>query len=151
MTAITVRRTPSLEVGFYSPLSLLDEMESLARGYWDEEFFVTGDLTPRVDMHEEKDELVIRIELPGISKDDIDVSLDGDCLNVKAENKEEELSNEATTYICERCFGEYSRSIGLPFPVDADKVSATFNNGLLEIRLPKAEEAKAKHIEVKVS
>ena len=71
-------------------------------------------------------------------------------LTIKAEKKQEEVVEETTYYARERSFGQYSRSISLPFHVDADKTSATFKNGLLEIRLPKAEESKSKHIEVKV-
>ena len=81
---------------------------------------------------------------------ELGISLEKDCLTVKAEKKQEEVPEGANFYSCERCFGDYSRSIPLPFRVDAERVSASFENGLLEIRLPKAEEARAKHIEVKV-
>ncbi len=155
MTAITVRRNPSRTLTvvepLYRPMSFLDEIERLASDVWESSTPVVYDhMHPRLDMFEEKDDLVVRAELPGIKKEDIDVSLEGDCLNIKAEKKQEELSEESSYYTSERCFGDYSRSISLPFPVNGDKISATFENGLLEIRLPKAEEAKAKHIEIKV-
>jgi HSP20 family protein len=104
-----------------------------------------------MDMYEHKDELVMRVELPGVKKEDIDVSLEGDELTIGVEKKREEVAEEACYYCCERSFGHYSRTISLPFPVDADKISSTFENGLLAVKLPKAEAAKAKHIEVKVS
>ena len=85
----------------------------------------------------------------GIKKEDIGISLEGGCLIIKAEKKQEEVVKEATYYSNKRCFGDYFRSVNLPFPVDAEKVSSTLENGLLEIRLPKAEEAKSKRIEVK--
>lgn len=103
---------------------------------------------PYIDMWEEKNELVMKVELPGVKKEDIDVSLQGDCLTIKAERKQEELPEDSTSYICERCFGRFSRSVSLPFPVNADKINTTFENGVLEIRLPKTEEAKAKHIAI---
>ncbi len=153
MAAITIRRSPNLALTCVEPtsMSLLDEIERLASDIWESETpVVYTHMHPRLDMFEEKDELVMRAELPGMRKEDIDISLENDCLSIKAEKKQEEVSENATYYSCERCFGTYSRSASLPFPVNGDKISATFENGLLEIRLPKAEEAKAKHIEVKV-
>ncbi len=147
-----VRRNPSraltLVEPFYRPLSFLDGFERLARDVFESTSYT--ELTPRLDVIEDKDELVIKAEFPGIRKEDLDVSLEENTLTIKAEKKQEEVSEEATYYTCERCFGHYSRSISLPFPVDSDKLSSTFENGLLEIRLPKAEEAKPKRIEVKV-
>jgi HSP20 family protein len=97
---------------------------------------------------EEKDQLVIKTELPGIDKNDLDISLEGDRLTIKAEKKEE-ITEEATHHIRERYYGRYFRSVTLPYPVKADNISATFDNGVLELRLPKAEEVKAKKIEIK--
>lgn len=156
MTAIVVRRSPSLALTamepFYRPMSLLDEIERFASDIWKSRTPVvySTHMHPRLDMYEEKDEMVMKAELPGIQKEDISISLESGCLTIKAEKKQPEMPEDANYYSCERCFGTYSRSVSLPFPVDADKVSATFENGLLEIRLPKAEEAKPKQIEVKV-
>jgi HSP20 family protein len=156
MTAITVRRRPIRTLTVlepsYQPLNILDEIERFVSDIRESRTpIVYGtELHPRLDVYEEKDELVVRAELPGIQKEDVDISLENDCLTINGEKKQEEVSEEVTYYSCERCFGTYSRSVSLPFPVEGDKISATFENGLLEIRLPKAEEAKAKHIEVKV-
>ena len=156
MTAVVVRTSPSRALTVtepvYRPLSLFNEMERIASELWESPTPVsyrTG-LYPPVDMFEHKDELVMRVELPGIRKEDIGVHLEGDILNITADKKPEEVSKDATYYASERCFGDYSRSVSLPFPVNTDKVTATFENGLLDIRLPKAEEAKGKKIEVKV-
>ncbi|MBI4283794.1 MAG: Hsp20/alpha crystallin family protein [Chloroflexi bacterium] len=156
MTAIVVRRNPSRTLttrgSTYRPASFLDEIERWVTDTWESwtpAVYDTG-LYPRLDVYEEKDELVIRTELPGVSKEDIDVSLEGTYLTIKAEKKPETVSEETTYYSCERCFGTYYRSVSLPFPVDSEKICSTFDKGLLEIRLPKAEEAKPKHIEVKV-
>jgi len=149
MTAI-VRRIPARTLTvfepFYRPFDLLEEVEAMAREVFDGEkpFFRTS-----LDVYEEKDELVVKAELPGVKKKDLDISLEDDMLNIKAEKKEEGVTEDATYYISERHFGEYLRTIPLPFHVDAEKISATFKKGLLEIRLPKSEEAETKRIEIK--
>ena len=124
----------------------------MAREFWEswQPVAFRTSLVPRLDVYEDKDTLVVKAEFPGIKKKDLDISLEGDMLTIKAEKKQEDVAEDATHYTRERYFGQYSRSIPLPVHIDAEKVSATFKKGLLEIRLPKAEEAKSKHIEVKV-
>jgi HSP20 family protein len=141
-----VRRSPSRALTlepFFRPFSLLDEVEEMARAAFD-----TG-LTPKLDMYEEENELVIKAEMPGVRKKDLDISLDDDVLTIKAEKKEEKEVKEATHYTRERRFGRYSRYMTLPSRVDAEKVSATLKKGLLLIRLPKAEVPESKKIEIK--
>jgi len=142
-----VRRSPNgvfaLE-HLFRPFSLLDEVEAIARAAFD------TSLTPKMDMFEENGELVIKAEIPGVRKKDLDISLEGDVLTIKAEKKQEKEVKEATHYTRERRFGHYSRYMTLPNRVDAEKVTATLRKGLLEIRLPKAEIPENKHIEVKV-
>ena len=137
-------------VPFYRPMSLLDEMDRFARDMWNawRPFTLEHSLVPHTDIYEEKDQLVMKTELPGIDKKDLDISLEGDMLTIKAEKKEE-IKEEATHHIRERYYGRYFRSVTLPYPVKADNISATFDNGVLELRLPKAEEVKAKKIEIK--
>jgi HSP20 family protein len=141
-----VRRSPNgafaLEPWF-RPMSLLEEFEEMARAAFD-----TG-LTPKLDMFEEDNELVIKAEMPGIRKKDLNISLEGDVLTIKAEKKAEKEVKDATHYTRERRFGQYSRYMTLPARVDAEKVSATLKKGLLEIRLPKAEGPESKKIEIK--
>ena len=134
----------------YRPLGLIDEIEELAREFWDSRqpsFFGTT-LVPHTDVYEEKDQLVVKTELPGIAKKDLEVTLEGDMLTIKAEKKEE-VTEDATHHTRERHYGRYVRSMSLPTHVNGDKISATFDNGVLELRIPKAEEVKAKKIEVK--
>lgn len=147
MTAI-IRRTPGRALAFYRPMSLLDEVDKLARGFWDNGF--DAGFMPKLDMYEEKDELVVKTELPGVKKGDLEISLEDDVLTIKAQKTEEEVTEEATYYARERSFGEYSRSVTLPYSVDAEKVAATLKKGLLTIKLPKAEEAKPRRIDVNV-
>lgn len=155
MAEIMVRRTANRSVAVmehYYPVSLLDEIERFASHVWDNWTPILGTtgLAPDMDIYEEGNELVVKMELPGVNKRDIDINISGDMLTVKAEKKEEEKTEGKTYCRSERCFGQYSRSISLPFPVDSEKTNARFDSGLLEIRLPKAEQAKAKKIEVKV-
>ena len=137
-------------VPFYRPWSLLDEVDTLVRGIWDSwrPFTFEDNLVPHTGMYEEKGQLVMKTELPGIDKKDLDITLEGDRLTIKAEKKDE-VKEDATHHTRERYYGQYFRSVTLPYPVKEGKITATFENGVLELRLPKSEEAKAKKIEVK--
>ena len=137
-------------VPFYRPLSLLDEMDRFSREMWDawRPFTLEHSLVPHTDIYEEKGQLLMKTELPGIDKKDLDVTLEGDRLTIKAEKKEE-VKEDATHHTRERYYGQYFRSVTLPYPVKEGEISATFDNGVLELRLPKAEEVKAKKIEIK--
>jgi HSP20 family protein len=105
---------------------------------------------PAVDVYEEKDEIVVKAELPGMDKSDIEVNLSDSQLTLKGEKKKEEKIEKENYFRSERSYGAFIRSVGLPTDVQADKVKASFKNGILEVRLPKTEEAKAKEIKVKV-
>ena len=141
MDAIIVRDGQTGAVGLLEPRDLFGGIGGL--------YEYEGGSIP-MDMYESKDELVLRAELPGFRKEDIDISLETEMLTVKAVKKEEEMPEGARPYLDERYFGEYTRTLTLPFPVETEKILANFENGVLEVRLPKAEEAKPKHIEVKV-
>jgi HSP20 family protein len=99
-------------------------------------------------VYEDKGQLVVKTELPGVIEKDLEVTLEDDVLDIKAEKKEE-VTEDATHHTRGRYYGKYVRSISLPFHVNGDKISATFDNGVLELRIPKAEEAEPKRIEVK--
>lgn len=105
---------------------------------------------PTVDVYEEKDEVVIKAEIPGLSKEDISVQLTGSTLTIKGEKKREEEIKEDDYYCCERSFGAFTRAVDLPSDVKADQVKASFKHGVLEIRMPKTEEAKKKAVTVKI-
>jgi len=112
--------------------------------------FLNGWL-PTVDLYEDRDHLVIKAELPGMKKEDIDISLHSDVLTLSGERKEEETFDKAETYRAERFLGRFQRTLTLPVAVDASKVQASYKDGILTVTLPKAEEAKPKQIQVKVS
>ncbi len=105
---------------------------------------------PAVDMFEEKDEIVVKAEIPGIDKDHVEVNLTDHVLTIRGEKKKEEEIERDNYYRSERSYGSFVRTLPLPTEVCADKVKATFNNGVLEVRLPKTEAAKAKEIKVKI-
>jgi HSP20 family protein len=123
---------------FSNPFDLLAPSTSLFEG-WE----------PNIDVYEDKDNITVRAELPGMKQEDIEVSLQGDTLIISGERKQEEEHKEGQTYRAERFFGRFQRSLTLPQPVDASKIQASYKDGVLTITLPKSEEAKRKRIDVK--
>ncbi len=105
---------------------------------------------PGVEMYEKDDSIIVRAEMPGMSREDIDVLVVGDMLTISGERKASEEIKDEEYYRCEFAYGKFSRSVSLPTAVDTGKVQATYKNGLLEITLPKTEEAKPKKVEVSV-
>jgi len=107
--------------------------------------------SPAVDVYEDKDKITVRAEMPGLKKEDIEVSVVGDTLMITGERKQEEERREENTYRAERYFGRFQRSITLPTLVESNKIQASYKDGVLTITCPKSEEAKRKQIEVKTS
>lgn len=107
-----------------------------------------GAWSPPVDIFERPDGLVIRAEIPGVEKEAIDVRIENNVLTLHGERRREEEFDEAAAHRLERIYGSFTRSFSLPATVDAAKISAAYKDGVLEIVLPKAEEAKPKRIEV---
>ena len=137
-------------VPYYHPLSLMDEIDDFVGKLWSSwsPMDFTDSLMPRTDMYEEKGNMVIETELPGIEQKDLDVALENDMLTIKAEKKQE-ATDDTTRHSRERLYGKYYRTIQLPYPVKEAGVSAALDNGVLKITLPKAEAAKPKKIAVK--
>lgn len=106
---------------------------------------------PALDIYEQKDYLVVKAEIPGLTKDELDISLEGNTLTIKGQKKKEEEIKEEDYYRCERTYGAFSRRVELPVEVKPDKVNASFKNGVLEIRLPKTGQAKKNVVKVKVA
>lgn len=106
--------------------------------------------TPALDLYQNNDNVIAVIELPGMRKQDIEISLHDGMLTIAGERKMETQDGEKTER-SERYVGKFRRSITLPTRVDANKVSATYKDGILTVTLPKAEEAKPKQIQVSVS
>jgi HSP20 family protein len=125
---------------FESPLADLARTSQILSGW-----------TPALDLYEDKDNFVVKAELPGMKREDIEVSLHEGSLSISGERKGEEKHSGADVYRTERFFGRFQRTVALPTPVAADKVKAAYKDGVLTITLPKTEEAKPKQIEVNVS
>jgi HSP20 family protein len=103
---------------------------------------------PPIELIEKEDKFVVKAELPGMTKEEIDVSVMGDTLIIKGERKAETEAKEENYYCCERSYGSFFRSITMPSAVDAKKIKATYEDGVLEIALPKVSEVKPKKIEI---
>jgi HSP20 family protein len=107
--------------------------------------------TPGIDLYEDKDNLYVKAELPGMKREEIDVSLHEGTLSISGERKSEKQHENAEVHRAERFFGRFQRTVTLPTPVAADKVKAQYKDGVLSITLPKTEEAKPKQIDVRAS
>ena len=105
--------------------------------------------TPAVDMFQTDDEVVVKVALPGFKADEVQINVTGDVLTLRGELKHEEEKKERAWHIREHRWDSFERSIALPTEVTADRASADFENGILTITLPKAEEVKPKTISVK--
>jgi HSP20 family protein len=130
-----------------------DFFDRRMRPWWPERWFRTEDMltnAPAMDVFQDKDEIVIKAELPGMEKENVEVNLIDHTLTIKGEKKKEDEVKEEHYYRSERSYGSFVRTLQLPADVQADKVKASFKNGVLEVRLPKTEEAKTKEIKVKV-
>lgn len=103
---------------------------------------------PRVDVLDRESEFVVRAELPGVDKKDLDISLGENSLTIKASSSHESKEESGDYYRREISRGSFARTVPLPGTVDSEKVKADFNNGILEITLPKLEQSKRRRIEV---
>jgi HSP20 family protein len=106
------------------------------------------EVSPSMDIFTEGDNVVVKAELPGMKKEDIDVSLTEDTITISGEKKKEEKIEKKDYYSLERSYGSFKRSFSLPAEVQTEKASAKFKDGVLEIRIPKTEEAKKKEKKV---
>ena len=125
---------------FESPLAELARSSQLLSGW-----------NPAFDVYEDKDNVYVRAELPGMRKEEIDLSLHNGSLSVSGERKSDDKIKDAEVYRAERFFGRFQRTITLPTPVAVDKIKAQYKDGILSVTLPKVEEAKPRHIDVTVS
>jgi HSP20 family protein len=125
---------------FDAPFSELTRASQLLSGW-----------TPALDVHEDKDNLVVTVELPGMKKDEIDISLHDGTLSISGERKADKNYENAEVYRAERFIGRFQRSVTLPSPVAADKVRAHYKDGILTVTLPKTEESKPRQIDVQIA
>ena len=113
------------------------------------DFFDTPSrIVPSMDLAETENELIVKAELPGLTEKEVDVVLEDDVLTIKGEKKQEKEEKGKHFHRVERSYGAFQRAFRLTSPVKSEEVSAKFENGVLEITLPKAEEARPKKIEI---
>jgi HSP20 family protein len=138
------------------PVTWLEhEMTRLFDDFFTRDFFLdrfrgVREWRPPVDVAETDTSIVVKADLPGLEAKDLDVSLRGDMLTIKGEKREEKQEKTKSYQLVERHFGSFERVVRLPAAVKADQVQASFKNGVLQIEMPKTEEAKTKSVHIKL-
>ena len=105
---------------------------------------------PAIDVLEKEDRFLVKVELPGVNEEDVNVSVAGDTLTIEGDKKAESEVNKKGYYYSETSYGSFSRSLTIPSTVDASKIEANYDKGVLELTLPKAPEVKPKKIKIAV-
>lgn len=153
MNLIRIRRPES----WVSPLdrltNLRDEINRLFDapfGEFGRESEVFTGWSPALDVYEDKDTIMVKVELPGMKKEQIELSLHDNTLTISGERKTERAENSDNASRSERFLGRFQRTVTLPKPVDPNKVNARYKDGILTVTLSKTEESKPRQIEVKV-
>lgn len=125
--------------------------ESFFRGDASEPFdMLRSTWAPSVDIAERDEDYLVKVELPGVNKDDVKITLQDNVLTIRGEKHQENESKDSRYHRVERTYGGFQRSFVLPSAVKSEKIDASYKDGILTVSLPKAEEAKPKQIEVKV-
>ena len=123
---------------FSTNLSRTYDDEGIARGAWN----------PSVDIYENKDHIVLEAELPGMKRDDFDLSIENNVITLRGERRFEKKDDGDNYHRVERSYGSFTRSFTLPQSVHPDSVVAEYKNGVLRVKMPKREEVKARRIEI---
>ena len=129
-----------------------EEMERMMRPFFSEEFPLnTNGFAPTVNIMETENEFEVTVDLPGIKPEEVQVEMQEGNLWISGERKEEKEENGKTYHRMERRYGQFRRVIALSMPIKKEEVRAEYHEGVLKVILPKCEEVKPKHIEVKVT
>src|SRR3954471_13183842 len=132
-------------------VSLRDAVNSLLQDSFVRPLNLLGDgmgAMPPLDIAENENEFIVKASLPGVRPEDVHITAQGDNLTIRGEFKAEEEKKDEQYHLRERRFGQFQRTVSLSTPISADKAQAQFENGVLTLRLPKAEEAKPKQIKI---
>ena len=137
-------------------VSIQDEMNRMFDGFFGKKpqrWFEPeeGLWSPTVDVSEDKDNIMLTAEVPGLKKEDIKLSVQDNVLTISGEKKQEKEEKDADYHRLERSFGSFCRSFTLPTPVQPDKIKASYKEGVLKVTLPKTEEVKPKEIPINIS
>jgi HSP20 family protein len=149
---------PAREAWPLSPFSLMRRMEEDMARMWSDFFGGRGMPTlwgapafgPKIDVYETDDTVSVKAELPGVNPEEVDINATEDTVTLTGETRRQEEVDEEGYYRSERSFGRFQRHIDLPATVKANDAKATFKNGVLEITLPKVEEAKTRTVKVPI-
>ncbi len=133
-----------------TPGDMLRDLMNLHFPFFPKERAGMNTWSPALDVHDDKESFTVTLEAPGMKKEDFEISFHDGILSVAGERKEEKETKERNYFRRERFFGRFSRSVSLPADVKADKIGASYKDGILTVTLPKAEEAKPKQIQVNV-
>jgi HSP20 family protein len=149
------RITPSRAL---SPFEEMERLfgESFPRGWmhrwgwpsWGELTRTIERIGPRVNVIDRDDEVVVHAEIPGVKKEDLDISLTENTVSLKGSTRREEKEEKGEYYRCEIASGSFARTVSLPSPVDTEKAEASFEDGVLELSLPKISKAKRRRIKI---
>lgn len=134
----------------WSPLSPSRDVNSLFNEFFGSETLRNPFLSPATDVHEEDDAFVVKTEIPGMKAEDVKIAVEGDHLVISGEKRREIEKNDATYHHSERSYGSFERRLTLTKRVDRDKIEASYKDGVLTVRVPKAEEVKPREIAIKV-
>lgn len=137
-------------------LNIQDEMNRVMDRFFSPELFEGSDFStsrwlPNMDVQEDRDRFTISMELPGLSKDDVSLTVREGMLTIEGERKQEDEKEGVNYHRVERRYGKFLRSFQLPVRVQEDKIEAVFKEGVLTVQIPKAEEVKPKQIAVKIA
>jgi HSP20 family protein len=158
-----MKRNPTQELSFWNRefpsfrglQSLQNDMNRIFDDYFRgdnlvNDSFFSRDWNPAVDIVENNDNYILKAELPGMNKDDVKITLENNLLTIRGEKKNEYAKKEGNYHRVERSYGSFERTFTIPGSIKSNDIDAQYNNGILTLTLPKAEEAKPKMIDVKV-
>ena len=136
----------------FNTMNLFDEVDRMfAHSFPAPRFGVANNFALAIDVTEHEDGYAVKASVPGINPDDVEITLDDNILTIKGETKAEEVNEGEKLHVRERRYGSFSRSIRFPVAVNSDDVNATYENGVLTLSVPKAEEVKPKRIAIQAS
>ncbi len=125
--------------------------QNLPKAKYEDEGLLSGAWAPAVDIHETEQAIVLKADLPGLNPNEVDIRVEDNTLYLKGERKMENETKEENYHRIERSYGSFSRTFILPRTVSADKISADYKNGVLNITMLKKEESKPKQIHINVN
>ena len=146
-------QTPNFTTAAFAPLARLSTFHQQVDRLLDSPFFGGNDTqtptgAPALDLYQDADSFTVKAEIPGLKKEDIKLSLQDGALTLSGERRNEKNHDEKGSLRNERFFGRFERSINLPMQVDGTRVTASYEDGVLTVTLPKAEAAKPRQIEI---